>query len=314
MTEGVFEKRYGLQPAQAFRIIPLADQDLTEERREWYRQAENRYRLTQKYNKLRESLVRLLDDKIFVAESLRFVTSKITGIEVNSVTPKLEYEDTDSELPLSQKIKNIKVRKKDATLTKSVDIKSLRMLNETLISRNLASLKEPPEPDTPEILYRAFRDGAHTRHDRMLGFRCFRQPITMPYYHTGTLLSSQLVDQRDLRNHCEGCNPSDLIALSDSPSRILKFITNWDFRDRGGDRIAVINVQKLLAMGVLFNRTSTLAKSLGMELWTPIQPTGLQYANENYWIAYRWIPAECIERYISISSLEMACKNNTIGA
>jgi len=169
------------------------------------------------------------------------------------------------------------------------------MLSKTLITQNLVSFKESPEPDTPAFLYRAFRDGAHTRHDRMLGFRCSRQPITMPYYHTGTLLSSQLVDQEVLENHCEGCNPSDLIALADSPSRILKIIATWDFDDRGGDRIAVINVPKLL-----FNRTSTLAKSLGMKLWTPVQPTGLQFANENYWVAYRWIPAECIERYISI--------------
>lgn len=197
MTEAVFEKRYGLQPVRAFRIIPLDDGDLTEEDREWYRQAENRYRLTQQYNESRESLVRLLDDKIFVAESLRFVTSKITGIEVNSVTPKLQYEETDSELSLSEKIKNIKVRKKDATLTNSVDIESLRMLNETLISRNLASLKEPPEPDTPEILYRAFRDGAHTRHDRMLGFRCSRQPISGPASPKGSLREMQ-----SIRSHC----------------------------------------------------------------------------------------------------------------
>ena len=72
--------------------------------------------------------------KSFVVESLRFVTSKITGIEVNSVTPKLEYEKTDSEL-LSRP------GKKTLTLTNSIDTRSFHMLNETLIFRNLVSSK-----------------------------------------------------------------------------------------------------------------------------------------------------------------------------
>ena len=72
--------------------------------------------------------------KSFVVESLRFVTSKITGIEVNSLTPKLDYEETDSEL-LSRP------GKKTLTLTNSIDTRSFHMLNETLIFRNLASSK-----------------------------------------------------------------------------------------------------------------------------------------------------------------------------
>jgi len=99
MTEVLFEKRYGLQPVRAIRCrrIAFADKDLTEDR-EWNRKAEHKDRLTQQYNELRESLVRLLDDKIFVAESLRFVISKVTGTKARSVIPKLQYEETDSEL------------------------------------------------------------------------------------------------------------------------------------------------------------------------------------------------------------------------
>ena len=78
--------------------------------------------------------------------------------------------------------------------------------------------------------------------------------------------------------------------------------------------IAVISVSKLLAMGVLFNRTTALANSLGMDLRTRHRPLGLEYANSNFWVAYRWVPAECIECYISEHFLQKACNNHGIGA
>jgi hypothetical protein len=77
--------------------------------------------------------------------------------------------------------------------------------------------------------------------------------------------------------------------------------------------IAVIDVSKLLAMRVLFCRTTTLAAKLGMGTWTPSRMNGLNWANPNYWVAYRWIPAECIEFCISMKSLRRACEEQNIG-
>lgn len=116
-----------------------------------------------------------------------------------------------------------------------------------------------------------------------------------------------------LRNQCEGSNPSKFIALSDSPTRILNIIKAWTFKDLDGDVIAVINSSKLIKMGVLFNRTTTLAGHLGLSLRRKANPNGLSYANENYWVAYRWIPAECIERYLTISALRTACEERGFG-
>lgn len=305
-----FENRYGLEQLQLIgcRKVWMADvSPLTEEDEEWNRKADRRDELTEAYNRLQQGLSRALDDKMFIAECLCFVASKITGREVNSVPHMLQYEETDKELALSERSKNVRIRKRDATLANSVDLQTLDMLNRTLMSRNLNQPRERPEPDTPEILYRVFSDRCHGRHDTKLGFRSSRQPMTSPCYHTGTLLSSSLVDEQGLRNHCDGRNPSDLIALSDSPSRILNIINSWNFKDMRGHPIAVISVPKLLAMDVLFNRTTTLADSLKME------PRALRYANENYWVAYRWIPYECIESYISKNSLEMAWKNHSNG-
>jgi hypothetical protein len=89
-----------------------------------------------------------------------------------------------------------------------------------------------------------------------------------------------------------------------------KVIRKWDYRDRAGDMIAVTNASKLLAMGILFNRTIALAKSLGMNLRTECQPTGLQFTNPNYWVA---VPAECIELYTSQPFLRKACDSRGIG-
>ena len=50
-----------------------------------------------------------------------------------------------------------------------------------------------------------------------------------------------------------------------------------------------------------------------MALRTARQPGGVQYANPNYWVAYRWVPAECIEFYISLSFLRKACEIRGIG-
>lgn len=292
------------------RYIEFPDKPLTEERKEHNREVERSVRLSSRQLKL----CCLLDDKIFVAESLNFVTSKVFGMKVRNTRPKFDSINTGEESPSTEKINIVNTRLRDASLTYHNDIETLRMLNSSLIHRDFSRRKDYPESDTPELLYRAFKDSCHGRHDHDLGFRSSRQPLTSPSYHNGTLLDSSLVDKDSLRNQCEGGNqPSDLIALSDSPSRILRLLKGWGFLDREGDMIAVISVSKLLAMGVLFNRTTALANSLGMDLRKGHRPPGLQYANSNYWVSYRWIPAECIECYISENFLQKACDSHGIG-
>ena len=305
---------HGLQEFPVVRrsYIGFPGETLTKAGKEHNRVVERNAKLGDEYNKLQLRLCCLLDDKIFVAESLNYVASKVTGMKTQNSRPKLEYTDTGGELPLSEKAEIVKIRLRDASLTYQNDIETLRMFNRFLRDRNFSPPKDYPESNTPELLYRAFKGGCHGRHGQDLGFRSSNQPLTSPSYHNGTLLDSSLVDRDALRNQCEGGQPSGLIALSDSPSRILRIIGGWGSRDSNGDMIAVISVPKLLRMGVLFNRTTTLAKSLGMDLQTACRPTGLQYANSNYWVAYRWIPAESIEFYISEPFLQKACDSHGI--
>lgn len=53
--------------------------------------------------------------------------------------------------------------------------------------------------------------------------------------------------------------------------------------------ISVISASKHLAMGVLFNWSTALANSLDMGLRTGRRPLGLEYANFDYWVSYRWV-------------------------
>ncbi|KAL6237466.1 hypothetical protein BDW75DRAFT_228657 [Aspergillus navahoensis] len=274
---------HGLQdlPVVTRYYIRIGDEPLTEEQKEHNRISRRTAKLSVEFNKIRMKPCCLLDDKVFVAESVQYVASNVAGIKAQTTRPKLERVETRQGSPLSEKTDILNIRLRDASLGYQTDIETLQMLNSCI----------------PDLFYRAFKCGSHGRHSVELGFRSSNQPLT-PVYHDGTLLNSLLVNKGSLTNQCEGNQPSDLIALSDSPSRVLRIIRAWDYSDKEGDMIAVINVSKLLAMQVLFDRTTTLAEKLGMRLWDRQWRTGLQYANFNYWVAYRWIPAECIECYI----------------
>ncbi|PYI19099.1 hypothetical protein BO99DRAFT_146368 [Aspergillus violaceofuscus CBS 115571] len=292
--------------------IQKGDKPLTKEQKEHNRKSGHPAELRDEINRIQLKLCCLLDDKLFVAESLQYVASKMAGSRIQTASPEIERMETRQGLTLSERTDILNARLRDASLGYQTDIETLRMLNRYLISQAHSKPMEYPESDTPELFYRAFKCGNHGRHSVELGFRSSNQPLTPPAYHDGTLLNSLLVNKDSLTNQCEGNLPSDLIALSDSPSRVLNILKRWGHSDREGEMIAVINVSKLLAMQVLFNRTTTLAEKLGMNLWNRHRATGLQYANPNYWVAYRWIPAECIECYVSEIVLRKACDSRGI--
>lgn len=305
-------ERYGVRPARILRhyYIPLAGRPpLTDEQIRENRANERNAQLQEEYNALCQRLVNALDDKIFLADSLGFVASLVTGGSLPIPCQSLhnKYEEATGELPLPEKNRNMRIRLTDVLLTLSADIQTLNTLNKFLLGRSCEhSIR--PEPNTPRILYRAIRSSSYSRYDKHLGFRSSRQPLTLPSNHDGSLHESSLVDKDALKNHCEGGRPSDLIALSDSPVRILRLTKHWDSRDPKGDMIAVINVSKLLTMGVLFGRTTTLTDKLGMNAWSPSLTKGLRWVNPNYWVAYRWVPAECIEFCMSVEFLRSVCK------
>jgi hypothetical protein len=315
MTIHAAKERYGLRRVLVENVsnVSFEGRPLTEEDKEWDREADRIAKLAEEYNKSCQELSDLLDDKIFLAETLGYIISMITGEKFVSSQHNLEYGEINGPLPLSERIRIINTRKADASLSYSVDLQTLRTLHKALLAGHFDLPRDFPEPDTPEVLYRVFRQSCYGRHDKNLGFRSSRQPLTPPDLYAYVLDTGPLTDEEWLPKECEGNQPSDLIALSDSPSRIFDLVQSWDPSEREGDVVAVINVSKLLALDVAFNRTTTLNESLHADSATGNISNGLQFANSNDWVAYRWIPAECIERYTSIHSLRRACKFRGIG-
>jgi hypothetical protein len=314
MVNRDFDKRYGVRQVDIERsfYIGIKNRPLTAEQIR-QNQIKKRYiQLQENYNSDCQSLIHTLDDRTFVTDSLALMISQLSGevFDISYRGPK--YEEENEDVPLLERTAIVRTRLADARLTLPTDITTLNSISRLLLSQS-SKVSYWPESDTPDTFYRAIRSDSYTRFDKQLGFRSSRQPFTLPSNHAGPLFESSLVDKGSLVNQCEGDQPSDLIAMSDSPARILRLIKSWDFNDLRGQMIAVINVQKLLAMKVLFNRTTTLAERLGMQTWSPSQPKGISWANSNYWVAYRWIPAECIQSYISVASLRDACFRHKIG-
>jgi hypothetical protein len=307
-------KRYEIRPVDIKRsfFLGFRDKPLTEEKIRQNQDNKCNIRLQENYNNECRRLVHTLDDKTFVTDSLALMVSQLSGEVLHISNHGLEYEEENQDVLLLERIGHLKTRLADARLTLPTDIITLNYISRLFLSQT-SKLSNQPESDTPDIFYRAIRSDSNSRFDKQLGFRSSRQPFTLPSNHGGPLCESLLVDKDILTNHLEGNQPSDLIAMSDSPARILRLIKSRGFNNRKVDVIAVINVKKLLAMKVLFNRTTTLAERLDVETWAPSRPRGVNYANSNYWVAYRWVPAECIQSYISVASLRNACIKHEIG-
>lgn len=121
MTEYEFPVRYGLRPVALVRQchIGLHGEPLTEERKKRNRENERNAQLQDGYNKLQRKLVNILDDKIFLAESLRFMASQISGGVFHIPRRSVEYEGMNEGLPLLERTSSIESRLNDAVLTLS---------------------------------------------------------------------------------------------------------------------------------------------------------------------------------------------------
>ncbi|TWU70403.1 hypothetical protein ED733_000273 [Metarhizium rileyi] len=76
-----------------------------------------------------------------------------------------------------------------------------------------------------------------------------------------------------------------------------------DFHSEALELSPRLSATKLLRrMRVLFECTTTLAENLGIP-----RP---EYATENFWIAYRWIPAECIECFLTLKGFHEICEKS----
>lgn len=266
----------------------------------------------------RTALSKSLNDQTFIIQSLSFLVHKAAGGyhgEHHQMHRRDQsYEDVDRALNAEEERRSIAVRQRDVDLTRPALLSTLNFLASSIKVHTASRITgDIPENGAPECFLHAWRPSSHTFHDDKLGIRS-TDLLTPPEYDAPTLRESSNLSADGLRNHCEGSEPSCFISLSDSPGRTHKWIAStWQFKDIDRGMVAIVNTSKLLEMGVLCNRTTTLALRLSMPLWKADPNKGLSYANENFWVAYRWIPEECMEYYISSAYFLRFCHQQGIG-
>lgn len=235
MVDRDFDKRYGVRPVDVKRsfYIGIKNKPLTAKQIRQNQIKKRDIQLQENYNNECRTLIHTLDDKTFVTDSLALMISQLSGGVFHISYRGPEYEEENEDFPLPQRRKHLRTRLADARSTLPTDITTLNSISRLLLSQS-PKVSYWPESDTPDTFYRAIRSDSYTRFDEQLGFRSSRQPFTLPSNHGGPLYDSSLVDKNSLVNHCEGDQPSDLIAMSDSPARILRLIKSWDFNDLRG--------------------------------------------------------------------------------
>lgn len=250
----------------------------------------------------RIGLLNLLDDHVFMLECVRYLASKLddgrSGHAENAPFPA-HYHGHDDTVDARQEHRIILRRRRDAEI--------LQPLIRVIFNSMAAQILRSPIPaaqgallDDGKLMLRAVLPHSATRHDAQLGFICGNAHLAVPDFHSETLESSPYMNSTKLISHCEGQqNLSDFVSMFDSPHRLRKFITSWSAESIKKGYIAVINPSKLQMMRVLFERTTSLARQLGIP-----RP---EYATDNFWIAYRWIPAQCIECYLTLAGFHEIC-------
>jgi hypothetical protein len=154
-------KRYGVRPVHVNNkhYEGFADEPLTEGQIRENLDNEHNARLQKQHNHLCRRLIHVLDDKIFVADSLRFVASLVTGQALEVPPQRLEYEEANEALLLPEKEKIMRVRLTDANLTLPSDIRTLKTFNKLLLSKNSDPLIQP-KPNTLDIFIGPFSQAA----------------------------------------------------------------------------------------------------------------------------------------------------------
>lgn len=251
---------------------------------------------------LRMELLNLLDGHVFMLHSMRYLQFKLardqSGFVADISLPPHYHERIDA-VDFEEEQRMILRRRKDAEIIHPT-IQGLFKSMTADILRFPAPPNQAPELDEWKFMLRAVLPHSATRFDAELGFRCGNFHEAAPDFHSEALELSPRLSATKLVSHCEAQRTlSDFISMFDSPARLRNYITSWSNQSLNEGYIAVINPSKLRRMRVLFERTTTLAENLGIP-----RP---EYATENFWIAYRWIPAECIECFLTLKGFHEIC-------
>lgn len=168
----------------------------------------------------------------------------------------------------------------------------------------------------PRMLLRAFSvNRSHTYYCRELGFRSSGYWNCPPAAHLNQLIQGELLTTRSLRAHCEGLlQPSNWISMTDDPKWLLRTPLfsqgNVDRDDR--DRVAFIDTVRLNRLAILYERSDKLADRANIPRYSWTDETGVRFTWPGHWLAYAWIPAECIVSVVTLQRFRELCREHGV--
>ncbi len=162
---------------------------------------------------------------------------------------------------------------------------------------------------TPRWLLRAFHGKSFCQY-REIGILGSGYMSSNPGLSFDDLIKTQGLSETSLRNHCGGSKRTPLISMADDPAWLLHFVRSLSFPET--TRIAFINVKKLELMGVLHGQARFWAMKVGAESYSAKNQYGVHYLGPTHWLAYGWIPSQCIDDVWSLNDFRQVCSESGI--
>ena len=162
--------------------------------------------------------------------------------------------------------------------------------------------------EKPWTFLRFFQDQSHTQYSEALGFRCSDWRKCIPVSSFTELRERDVLTAQSIRNHCEkDQSPSSWISLCDDASWLLKFTSGYT-----NGTVAIISVPKMDRLNVLWDRSDLLVQQSGAKCYSGKHPGGVQYAWYGHYLAYGWIPVQCIIKTVTLQHFRVLCKDYDI--
>ncbi|KIV83144.1 hypothetical protein, variant [Exophiala sideris] len=169
----------------------------------------------------------------------------------------------------------------------------------------------PPEDaayplDRPNTLLRMLNKDSHTKHSSSLGFQCSEWRSAPPAASFAKLKMHKDEMRQSLMSHLDGrTEPSRWISVTDDMGWVLRYGPQWQSNYTGSKcQVAIINVPKLNRLGILWERSVDLTRSVGLE--------EVKYAWREHFLVYGWIPAQCLICVVPFAQFRIMCEKRGI--
>lgn len=152
----------------------------------------------------------------------------------------------------------------------------------------------------PQMFVRGFQDASYCTYTPEMGIRS--SDFCTPASSFKDLMGKSGLYEESFRNHCEAVpgQPTCWISMTDDVHWLLeKSAFGKSVRtDNDTRKIAFINASKMNSLGILFERSDLLASGAAISKYSWNNPEGVKFTSYSHWLAYGWIPPQCIEQIL----------------